>query len=344
MPLAPVAHLRISPKPGLVWIGFLLPLLCPDPSVAQASSDHQITVRVHDLHGENPIDRARVQIIRFPDQVALDQFTDGSGNVHFGVLSSGSYIVRASAPGYRTGESRVDFRRGEQEQVVDIPLARSEKESVESRDATVSRRILRIPDNALREFKRGEKLLNEKKNPRESISAFEHAIELYPEYSDSYFLLGMAHMQTDNSKAAEGTFRKAIELDARRTDTYYPLAMLLFSQKRFGEEKDLLFAAQNVDGSDYRWPFELARCEAQQAHWNEALRYALDAAKQEKAPPKVHLLLSDIYSNIGRHRDAVSELELFVQLDPQSPYVARVREVLPELRRRAASSDPPLPK
>lgn len=344
MPLAPVAHPRISPRPGLVWIGFLLLLLCPDSSLAQASSDHQITVRVHDLHGENPIDRARVQIIRFPDQVALDQFTDGSGNVHFGGLSSGSYIVRASAHGYRTGEIRVDFRRGEQEQVVDIPLARSEKESVGSREATVSKRILSIPDNALREFKRGEKLLNEKKNPRESISSFEHAIELYPKYSDAHFMMGMAHMQMDNSKAAEGAFRTAIALDASRTDTYYPLAMLLFSQRRFSEEKELLFAARKADESDYRWPFELARCEAQQAHWNEALRYALDAAKQEKAAPKVHLLLSDIYSNSGRSKDAVSELELFVQLDPQNPYVARVQEVLPELRRRAASADAHEPK
>lgn len=58
-------------------------------------------------------------------------------------------------------------------------------------------------------------------------------------------------------------------------------------------------------------------------------------------PSKVHLLLADIYANSNKPREAVVELELFSQLDPQSTYMARVREVLPVLRQRAAAAAQP---
>jgi len=52
-------------------------------------------------------------------------------------------------------------------------------------------------------------------------------------------------------------------------------------------------------------------------------------------------LLADIYANSNKPREAVVELELFSQLDPQSTYMARVREVLPVLRQRAAAAAQP---
>jgi len=58
-------------------------------------------------------------------------------------------------------------------------------------------------------------------------------------------------------------------------------------------------------------------------------------------PSKVHLLLADIYSNSDRPNDAIAELETFSRLDPESPFMSRVREVLPELRRRVTRHSPP---
>jgi len=92
------------------------------------------------------------------------------------------------------------------------------------------------------------------------------------------------------------------------------------------------------DPLDWRWPFELARCDSKRSNWQSALQRAQQAGKSNSAPSKVHLLLADIYSNSGRPSDAIAELETFSRLDPESPFMARVREVLPELRRRLATS------
>jgi tetratricopeptide (TPR) repeat protein len=122
------------------------------------------------------------------------------------------------------------------------------------------------------------------------------------------------------------------------TAPYYALAVLMFGQQRYAEEKELLLEAQKLDATDWRWPFELARCDAQQGQWDSALRYGLAASGSVNVPPKVHLLLADIYSNSNKPREAVAELELFAKLDPKSSYMGRVREVLPILRQRAATS------
>jgi len=183
-------------------------------------------------------------------------------------------------------------------------------------------------------------LLNEKRDPQGSIVAFRRAIATFPSYADAYFLLGTAQMQINQAIDAEASFRRAVAIDAHRTAPYYPLAMLLFSQRRFDDEHQLLLSAKSLDPNDWRWPFELARLNAQQGNWEPALAYALEASKHSGAPTRTHLMLADIYANSNRPRDAVAELELFVQLDPQSEYMERVHDVLPVLRQRAASSSP----
>jgi hypothetical protein len=51
-----------------------------------------------------------------------------------------------------------------------------------------------------------------------------------------------------------------------------------------------------------------------------------------------------IYANSNKPREAVAELELFAQLDPNSAHMDRVREVLPVLRQRAAGPSPSEPR
>lgn len=318
----------------------------PQSSVTQGS-DHsgQAVVRVHDRISEEPLAQVRVQLIRFPDGVVGEQFSGSSGSVQFSGISVGAYTVRATLQGYEPGEAHVDFRNGDRAlQTVDIPLAPQKHEESGSPNGTVSAEALKIPENARKEFEHGSRLLNEKKDLSHSIDAFQRAIQMYPGYAEAYFLMGTAQVQAGASTAAEASLRKAIDLNARMSAPYYPLAVLLFGERRYAEEEKLLLEAQKLDAVDWRFPFELARCHAQQGHWDTALQYGLEAGGRDNVPPKVHLLLSDIYANSNRPREAVAELELFAKLDPSSAYMGRVRQVLPILRERSAASTLPSPE
>jgi Flp pilus assembly protein TadD len=276
--------------------------------------------------------------MKFPDGVMQQAFSDSSGSLEFSGLAAQTYVLRATKHGYLDAELQVDVRRGEFAKSVGLSMQKTQVERNEPAQGSVAARNLPIPDAASREFQLGAKSLNTEKNPRQSIGHLQRAIELYPAYSDAYFLLGTAQMQLNDATAAETSLRKAIALDARRTGPYYPLSMLLFGQRRFKDEEELLLSAQKQDAADWRWPFELARCHAQQSRWDSALQFGLTATGIANAPSKVHLLLADIYANSDKPSEAVAELELFAQLDPQSTYMARVREVLPALRQRAAAT------
>jgi hypothetical protein len=293
-------------------------------------------IRVRNRINEEGLAQVQVQLIRFPDGVVGEQFTGSDGSVQFSGLSVGAFTVRASRRGFEPGDAHIDLRNGDT-QNVEISLMPSKQEPNGMR-GTISANALKVPDNAKREFERGSQLLNEKKDFDRSIAAFRRAVELYPSYNQAYFLMGTAQIQINDASAAEASLRKAIDLDPHMTAPYYALAVLMFGQQRYAEEKELLLEAQKLDATDWRWPFELARCDAQQGQWDSALRYGLAASGSVNVPPKVHLLLADIYSNSNKPREAVAELELFAKLDPKSSYMGRVREVLPILRQRAATS------
>ena len=319
------------------------PLASTQSAAAQASDRAgRVLVRVRDRANEEPLSQVQVQIIGFPDGIVSEQFTGSDGSVQFSGLPVGSFTIRASRQGYEPAEANVDFRNDDAAlQNVDIALTPRTHEGSTAPSGTITADTLKIPDKARKEFDRGSRLLNDKKDLAGSIAAFQRAIDLYPRYANAYFLMGTAQLQASATSAAEASLRKAIALDARMTASYYPLAVLLFGQRRYEEEKQLLLEAQRLDATDWRWPFELARCYAQQSQWDSALRYGLTASKSANAPPKVHLLLADIYANFNKPRDAVAELELFAKLDPKSPYMGRVREVLPILRQRSAATPEP---
>jgi len=302
----------------------------------------KVLIRVRDRVNEDQLAQVQVQLIRFPDGVVGEEFTGSDGSVEFSRLSVGAFTIRASHQGYEPVEAQIDLRNRDRTlQSVDISLMPRRHEESGTPNGIVAANALNVPDNARKEFERGSRLLNEKKDFSRSIAAFHRAIDLYPGYADAYFLLGTAQMQANAASDAEGSLRKAIALDAHMTAPYYPLAPMLFGQKRYAEERELLLEAQKLDATDWRWPFELARCHAQLSQWESALRYGLAASGGANVPPRIHLLLADIYANSNRPREAVAELELFTKLDPKSSYMGRVDEVLPILRRRAAISASP---
>ena len=321
-------------------------LALPQSSVTQGS-DHigQVVVRVHDRISEEPLAQVRVQLIRFPDGVVGEQFSGSNGSVQFSSMSAGAYTVRATFQGYEPGEAHIDFRNGDRTlQNVDIPLTPQKHAESGSPSGTVSTEALKIPENARKEFEHGSRLLSERKDLSRSIAAFQRAVQMYPSYAEAYFLMGTAQVQAGASSAAEASLRKAIGLNAHMSAPYYPLAVLLFGERRYAEEEKLLLDAQKLDPVDWRFPFELARCHAQQGQWDSALQHGLEASSRDNVSPKVHLLLADIYANSNRPREAVAELELFSKLDPSSSFMGRVREVLPTLRQRYETSASPSSK
>ena len=142
----------------------------------------------------------------------------------------------------------------------------------------------------------------------------------------------MAYVQLNASQDAQAELLKALELNPKSLSPYYPLSVLLFGQKRYAEEERLLLQAMGMDKQGWQWPFELARCYAGQGAWAKALQFGKMAHELPNSPSKTHLLMADLYSSTGDTETAVRELEEFVRLDPQNPYIPRAQQALERLR------------
>ena len=316
-------------------------LLHPALAAAQEESPSlgaTVGVRVTSLENEQPLERVRVDLQRFPDEYIQEGFTDSVGRLEFqGLRAPAAYIVRAEKDGFRNTEVRFDLRRGESGREVSVQMVLLKAASTARSGAVSSVRALSIPPPASKEFQKGAQFLNQKKSPKAAIEHFQRAVAIYPDYFEAYFLLGMSFLQLNSPSQAQDALRHAIDLNPKFLEPYYPLATLLIGKQEYGEGQRLLRRAQELDPNDWRWPFELARSEAYQKQWDQALAYGQSVLKMSNAPPKVHLLMADLYSNTGKPGKAIEQLEEFEKLDPSSPYIPRVHEVLAELRKREAS-------
>ncbi len=307
---------------------------CTQPVEVQGQRDAaSVSVRVIDATNGLPLDRVKIELIKFPDGILRLSFSDGGGRAEFSSLLIQAYSIRATRDGYLPSETAFDIRRGERSKSVTVELQPERSEQPNAPGGLVSAKSLVAPRAARDEFFKGIKLLNEKKDPRGSLALFQRAIELAPQFYQAHVVLGLAHLQLQALDDAEKCLARALELEPRLLPSYYPLATILLTRKRFAEAEKLLRRALDIDPVGWQWPFELARSQALQGNWEKAIVHGKQALAAANVPTKIHLLMADIYSSAGQMDLAAAELDEFEKLDPQSPYMPKVRAARAQLRK-----------
>ena len=305
------------------------------------STPIELSIRVMGSKNEGNLSQVKVELIVFPDSVAATAFSDSTGFAHFGQVEPQRYLIRASMQGYNTTELEIDPVVGMRIGNYTVHLVASSEASNVPGSPTVSARQLSIPAGAEKEFNAGLKELQQNKNPQSSIPHFTKAIEKFPGYYEAYFMLGVAQGQLKASTEAESAFRKAIDLNPKYLDAYQALAWLLYVQKKYADEVPLLEAAQKQDPQNWKWFYELSRAYANQGQWDKAMDYGKKAEAATDAPSMVHLLMFDLYNNTNQPAQALGELEQFAKLDPQSPQIEKVKQIMEDLKKQMGETGAP---
>lgn len=294
-----------------------------------------VSVRVTDYGTGETIEQVRLELILFPDRLVQTAFTDNTGRAQLNAPVVQTYHLRATRMDYQPAEVLVDPiappGHASTNFPVDLQMRRTASPS-NSPAGKISSRELSLPKPAVDEFHKGIELLNEKKDPKGSIEHFQKAIDASPGYYEAYFLMGMAQLQTGNSTASEASFRKAIGLNEKFLEPYYPLSAALHALGRDDDALTVLEKAHGLDPSGWRWPFELARLRGNRLEFDKAMPLAQEAATKKGVPAKVHLLLADIYSNTQQPQKALEEMETFAKLEPTSPLMPKVQAAMEKLR------------
>jgi Flp pilus assembly protein TadD len=185
---------------------------------------------------------------------------------------------------------------------------------------TVSVTSMVAPKDAMRAYEKAQKELDAK--PAEAEKALKKAVQIYPQFSAAWTMLGDIHRQRDDFNEARVDYAQAMAADPQFVNPAYGMAMIAMQEKKWDE------AIQRTDQVTKMnaFAFPLAYFFNAAANYN-ALKFdaAEESAKKYKAMdtqhshPEVCILLSHVFSRKEDYAGAAREIRDYLAVAPNSP-------------------------
>jgi tetratricopeptide (TPR) repeat protein len=278
--------------------------------------------------------------------------TNNEGDFSIAGLSLTSYIVIASAPGYKKASEHVEFVRtvGPEDpgelRTVEIILSPIDEE----RTPPPSNRFAQdVPKNARDAFDRGMKLSRDGKS-QEAVASLREATSLFPQYFDAHLALGNELIRIARHEEAIGELEQARRINAKDDRVYQSFGLVLMEQKKYAVAAAVLAEASRLNPTNPQ-PL-LMRATALIDHASvidpkssgkaaderdQALRSAEKDLKRAdelsgKKLAAVHLQMARLHEKRGERAEAARELERYLELTPGAPNADAIREAIKKLR------------
>jgi Flp pilus assembly protein TadD len=184
---------------------------------------------------------------------------------------------------------------------------------------------LEAGDSRMVEIDLAKELSQEQKNRQEALALFQNGVSL---------------AQENKIDEAVEAFRKAVELKPDLAEAYINLGLLFFRQDKTDEAEKALLKALELKPEDPKIKqalgniyFEKAKGLLQQDKVDEALETLKLSYSYNPNDPYTNYLLGYAYSQKGLKEEAIKSFEAFLQLEPNAPQAAQVKEILENLKK-----------
>jgi hypothetical protein len=248
----------MKPFAGISCVCLSVVLACAPRMHAQAEkgpmrSAARITVFVRLASGSPAPTGINVRLEADGGGVVDQQLTDSSGKVTFIPRALTSYSVTIHEHGYRDVSRRVDlsFTPTAGISLTITPIAAQNDSGHQILDdkgnAIVSAPNLAIPERAMKEFRAGQALLNEKHDVSRSIDHFRKAIEFYDGFAQAYVMLGLAYLQDQKLGDSRSALERAVQLDPKSAVGNLTLGACLNQQRDYAGAENALQRGLELD-------------------------------------------------------------------------------------------------
>ena len=195
----------------------------------------------------------------------------------------------------------------------------------------VSVTSLMVPKEAAREYERALKDLQEGKLAA-AQPHLEKAVELYDRYAEAWNELGRVRLTGKDRVKAREAFNMAVTADAEFAVPYINLAAMHVQDKQWKEAAEAAGKALSIDNNNPMTAFLFAIAAYNLNDLENAEKSAMHANRLgEEKLPHVHSLLAEIYMMRENYPQAAVHARLYLQLAPNGPFAARMREGLSQL-------------
>lgn len=253
-------------------------------------------------------------------------YTRNNGDFQIDGLGAGDYVLEITAKDYDTHRETITLSDGSR---LGIPifLTRIGMKALASMQMSISAHQLSVPHKAFDEFEKGMTLVYGKSDYRGGINQFQLAIRDFPTYYEAYAEQGSAYYQLQDTKNAEESLRKSIELSSGQyADAIFTLAAIEADNKQYDEAEKIARQGITADSSSWRGPFELARALNGLKHPDEAEKYARQSRDMMPDNPPVYLLLANIHIQKKDLTALARDLDDYLRLSPVGPEADQARK------------------
>ena len=305
-------------------------------SGGRSGGNAEITVQVRNQDGTPAPRGIHLRLESAEGGSSDDCITEQGGKCRFLPGTGGMYVIRLNQLGYKEvtiGVNLVDSLRAHI--TLDLkPDAGTAPagSSVAAIGNPVSAVDLGIPENARREFEKGEAALKQN-NLDAGISHLRKAIKLYELFPQAYTLLGTAYLEQKNWKAAETALQKATSLDANSSDAYLALGAMFNQTKEYSRAETALLRGLELKPDAPAGHYELAKTYWELGHWQEAAPHARKAVAGMPEVAGPHALLGNIFLRERNAQSALHEYQEYLRLDPDGSMAPGVRQMIEKLQK-----------
>src|SRR6266404_4237137 len=286
-----------------------------------------------------PIARASIALCDDGGSVLQQSPVNDDGEFSFQGLQPAHYILKVQATGFDPVELHIDLSFTSQRGLSVMLKPARIAQQPGSQGQTISAHELSMPEASRNLFASGKKKLYTDKNAQAALEDFQSAMRKAPDFYEAYYQAGMAYLSLQNPAEAEKQFRKSVELSQRLCpDADIALGSLLLQRGEAREGEPLL--REGLAANPHSWPgqFALGELELTRGHEEPALAAARQAAVLAPNQPVVYRLLAIIHLRQKNYAALLTDLDAYLQLDPDSPAGLRAKELRAQAEKQLLNS------
>ena len=258
--------------------------------------------------------------------------TDAGGNFEFRPRQPGAYVIHVNAEGFQEAEYPADISSGSSR--VEIHLV-SYNESGSS-DAPQGPQVqdvrqLSMPKKARTEFEKALGYLRAGKT-QNAIEHLQNALKIAPNFYNAHFELGLQYMKANQQADAEHALARAAELNPRVADPLVALGFLYLYSGRLQESAEVLNRAVVLDPASARAHYYLGSALFQTGQSARAEKLLRRSLFLDPTNYPVHLALVNLYLKDAKPREALMEVEAYLEAGPRGPQSRSAAHLRDELR------------
>lgn len=336
-----VQHIDQAPRPNAAFLFLTLSLcLLFHISSAFAQRNTYIVSGQVSLPNNSPANAVLVKLVSDGQGINMEMVTGDRGQFEFRNLYAGTYRVSARNPAEPTQfTDTVEVNTANTftgNMVVNLTLRVPDTAGVEHKKGllTVAEATQKIPKKARKLYEQGMKYQEEGKSA-EALGSFNEAIEIYPAYFQAVAARGEVHLASRKYAEAIKEFTRAIELNESYEPALREAGYCLLEQRDYKTATDYLGRAVKLDPLNASSHLMLGISYLEQKQ-DEAAESALKQALRINplGAVRAHIHLANLYSAQHRYREAVDELQIYLNALPTAPDAAQIKAAQDAMRAR----------